>query len=497
MTKLAADQLVDPVIGREDQIRRVITILSRRTKNNPLLIGEPGVGKTAIVEGLANRISNGDVPESMKRKKVLSLDLGAVMAGAKFRGELEDRLKNILKAIEEDQNIIMFIDEAHMLVGMGAVGEGAMDASNLLKPALARGSLHCVAATTTSEYRKYIEKDAALARRFQVVMVHEPSEESSLAIMRGLKEKYEAHHGVAIKDSALVASVRLSSKYITDRFLPDKAIDLIDEASALLRLQQESRPEAIELLHRKIMLMKIEENALAKEAGNSEKLKELREALKKKNLELEELNKEWSKEKVKLDELKNNKRLLEAARRELSSCERSGDLARASELLYGVIPSLEKAAAEAEADSNEPKLLSDAVDEKSVASVVSRKTGIPVDRMSMGDRERLKLLEANLSKRVVAQEEAVKVISTCIQISRAGLHAHNRPLGTFLFAGPTGVGKTELSKALARELFDSEKNIVRVDMQDFMEKHNVSRLVGAPPGYVGFEDGGVLTEAVR
>jgi ATP-dependent Clp protease ATP-binding subunit ClpB len=499
-TEAAAKGQLDPVIGRDEEIRRTIQVLSRRTKNNPVLIGEPGVGKTAIVEGLAHRIVQGDVPESLKDKKVLSLDLGALIAGAKYRGEFEERLKAVLSEIQAaGGQIILFIDEMHTLVGAGKA-DGAMDASNLLKPALARGELHCVGATTLDEYRKHVEKDAALARRFQPVYVSEPSVEGTISILRGLKEKYELHHGVRISDAALVAAATLSNRYITDRFLPDKAIDLVDEAASRLRMQVDSKPEALDELDRRIMQLKIEREALKKEKDTASKDRLAK--LEKEIVNLEEqasaLSSRWQEEKQKLASAQKLKEQLDAARIELEQAQRRGDLARAGELAYGVIPELEAKLKKLEADEAKGGAMAqEAVTPDLIAGVVSRWTGIPVDKMLEGEREKLLQMETQIAKRVVGQEEAVQAVSTAVRRSRAGLQDPNRPIGSFMFLGPTGVGKTELSRALAEFLFDDEHAMIRIDMSEYMEKHSVARLIGAPPGYVGYEEGGALTEAVR
>ncbi len=498
LTEAAKKGKLDPVIGRDEEIRRTIQVLSRRTKNNPVLIGEPGVGKTAIIEGLALRIVNGDVPESLKDKKLMSLDLGQLIAGAKYRGEFEERLKAVLSEISAtDGEIILFIDELHTLVGAGAA-EGSMDASNLLKPALARGELHCVGATTLDEYRKYIEKDAALARRFQSVFVSEPSVEDTISILRGLKEKYEVHHGVQISDSALVAAATLSNRYITDRFLPDKAIDLMDEAASRRRMEVDSKPEEVDELDRKILQMKIEASALEKETDKASK--ERLEKLKTELVELEkqsaDLTESWQMEKEKLNRAQSVKEQLDAARNELANVQRLGNLQRAGELAYGAIPELEKQLEEAE-EAEGSSIVRDSVKEEDIAGVVSRWTGIPIDKMLSGEREKLLNMEAELRKRVIGQEEALVAVSNAVRRSRAGLQDPNQPIGSFLFLGPTGVGKTELTKALAGFLFDDEHALLRVDMSEFMEKHSVARLIGAPPGYVGYDQGGVITEAVR
>ncbi|MGA7267283.1 MAG: ATP-dependent chaperone ClpB, partial [Aestuariivirga sp.] len=498
LTEAAREGKLDPVIGRDEEIRRTIQVLSRRTKNNPVLIGEPGVGKTAIAEGLALRIIKGDVPESLKDKKLLALDMGALIAGAKYRGEFEERLKSVLSEVTSaDGGIILFIDEMHTLVGAGKA-DGAMDASNLLKPALARGELHCVGATTLDEYRKHVEKDAALARRFQPVFVTEPTVEDSISILRGIKEKYELHHGVRITDSAIVAAATLSNRYITDRFLPDKAIDLMDEAAARLRMQVDSKPEELDELDRKIMQLQIEREALKKETDTASK--DRLEKLQKELAELEEksatFTRRWQEEKEKLASASKVKEELEKARNQLDQAQRKGDFAKAGELAYSTIPGLEKQLKDAEAQSAS-KMLEEAVTESHVAQVVSRWTGVPVDKMLEGEREKLLQMEKDLGKRVVGQEEAVVAVATAVRRSRAGLQDPNRPMGSFMFLGPTGVGKTELTKALAGFLFDDEHAMVRIDMSEYMEKHSVSRLIGAPPGYVGYDEGGALTEAVR
>ena len=500
LTDAAAKGQLDPVIGRDEEIRRTMQVLSRRTKNNPVLIGEPGVGKTAIAEGLAIRIVNGDVPESLKDKKLLALDMGALIAGAKYRGEFEERLKSVLQEITSAAGgVVLFIDELHTLVGAGKA-EGAMDASNLLKPALARGELHCVGATTLDEYRKYIEKDAALARRFQPVFVSEPTVEDTISILRGLKEKYELHHGVRITDSALVAAATLSNRYITDRFLPDKAIDLMDEAASRLRMQVDSKPEELDELDRRTIQLKIEREALKKESDQASKDRLAR--LQKEIADLEErsssLARRWKDEKEKLASSQKVKEELDAARNELEQAQRKGNLARAGELSYGVIPDLEKRLKAMETAANSHRgMVEEAVTPDHIAGVVSRWTGIPVERMLQGEKDKLLRMEDELGKRVIGQAEAVRSVSTAVRRSRAGLQNPHRPIGSFMFLGPTGVGKTELSKALAAFLFDDEHAMARIDMSEYMEKHSVARLIGAPPGYVGYEEGGALTEAVR
>jgi ATP-dependent Clp protease ATP-binding subunit ClpB len=499
LTQAARDGKLDPVIGRDEEIRRTIQVLSRRTKNNPVLIGEPGVGKTAIVEGLALRILNGDVPESLKDKKLLSLDLGALIAGAKYRGEFEERLKSVLQEVTSAEgSIILFIDEMHTLIGAGKA-DGAMDASNLLKPALARGELHCIGATTLDEYRKHVEKDAALARRFQPIFVSEPSVEDTISILRGLKDKYEQHHGVRITDSALVAATTLSNRYITDRFLPDKAIDLMDEAAARLKMQVDSKPEELDSMDREIIRLKIEQEALKKEsdAGSKSRLQTLEKEL----ADLEEksaaLTSRWSAEKNKLSNAQKLKSELDALRIELANAQRRGEFQRAGELAYGRIPELEKRLADIEAKENSGEMMEEAVTANHIAQVVSRWTGVPVDKMLEGEKDKLLRMEDSLGNRVVGQAEAVHAVATAVRRSRAGLQDPNRPMGSFMFLGPTGVGKTELTKALAEYLFNDETAMVRLDMSEYMEKHSVSRLIGAPPGYVGYDEGGALTEAVR
>ncbi len=497
ITAAAREGKLDPVIGRDEEIRRAIQVLARRTKNNPVLIGEPGVGKTAIVEGLALRIIKGDVPEALKDKRVMALDLGAMVAGAKYRGEFEERLKGVLQEVEKAEGeIIVFIDEMHTLMGAGKA-DGAMDAANLLKPALARGELHCIGATTLDEYRKHVEKDAALARRFQPVFVGEPSVEDTISILRGIKEKYELHHGVRITDSALVAAATLSNRYITDRFLPDKAIDLIDEASSRLRMQVDSKPEELDAIDRDLMRLKIEREALKKEhdAASQDRLAKLEKELADLEERSREMTQRWEAEKSKVVESQKLKEQLDKARTEVELAQRKGDLGKASELLYGTIPQLEKQIAEA--GSGDGRLVNEAVTEEGIAAVVSRWTGVPVEKMLEGERAKLLRMEDALRRRVVGQEEALEAVSKAVRRARAGLQDPNRPIGSFLFLGPTGVGKTELVKALAQFLFDDERAMTRIDMSEFMEKHAVSRLIGAPPGYVGYEEGGTLTEAVR
>ncbi|MBO7641842.1 MAG: ATP-dependent chaperone ClpB [Alphaproteobacteria bacterium] len=496
ITDAASKGKLDPVIGRDEEIRRTIQVLSRRTKNNPILIGEPGVGKTAIVEGLANRIIKNDVPDSVKNKKIMSLDVGQLIAGAKFRGEFEERLKAVLKEVSNNENIVLFIDEIHTLMGAGQ--DGAMDASNMLKPALARGELRCIGSTTLDEYRKYIEKDSAFARRFQPVFVTEPTVEDSISILRGLKEKYELHHGVHISDSAIISACNYSNRYISDRFLPDKAIDLMDEAASRLKMVLDSKPEEIDELDRKIMQLKIEQEVLRKESDDAskERLQKLQKELAELEKKSADLNAKWNLEKKNIDEIKILKEKIDETKNLAEVAQRNADFARAGELLYSKLPDLEKKLAECQKLESKNQKRNE-VTSDDIAVVVSRWTGIPVEKMLMGEKEKLLSIESKLKENVVGQDDAVDAIADCIRRSRAGISDPNKPLGSFLFLGPTGVGKTELSKALAQFLFDDKTNMVRIDMSEYMEKHSVSRLIGAPPGYVGYEQGGELTEAVR
>ena len=498
LTEAAEQGKIDPIIGRDEEIRRAMQVLSRRTKNNPVLIGEPGVGKTAIAEGLALRIIDGDVPESLRNKRLMSLDMGALIAGAKYRGEFEERLKAVLKEIEAAAGeVILFIDEMHTLVGAGK-SDGAMDAANLIKPALARGELHCIGATTLDEYRKYVEKDAALARRFQPLMVEEPTPEDTISILRGIREKYELHHGVRISDSALVAAAQLSHRYITDRFLPDKAIDLVDEAASRLRMEVDSKPEELDALDRSILQMQIEAEALRREddEASKERLAKIEEELGALTEKADAMTAKWQAERDRLEGSRTLKERLDRARAELDIAKREGNLAKAGELSYGVIPQLERELSHAET-SDDPLMVEEAVRPEQIAEVVERWTGIPTSKMLEGEREKLLRMEEELGRRVIGQQTAVRAVANAVRRARAGLNDENRPLGSFLFLGPTGVGKTELTKAVAEYLFDDDQAMVRIDMSEFMEKHAVARLIGAPPGYVGYDEGGVLTEAVR
>ncbi len=500
LVSLAAEGKLDPVIGREEEIRRVIRILARKTKNNPVLVGEPGTGKTAIVEGLAHRIHKNDVPDALKGKKIFSLDLSALIAGAKYQGEFEERLKAVLDELEQEQDTLLFIDEIHNIVGAGKT-QGSMDLGNMLKPGLARGELHCIGATTTAEYRKYIEKDAALERRFQPVPVAEPSPDEALSILRGIKESFDAHHGVRIQDNALVAAVQLSSRYISDRFLPDKAVDLIDEAASMVKTQLDTVPEALDTLQRRQLQLRIEEKALAMEndVASKERLKELQEELKTVDLEVKEQQERWQQKRLRFETLKNAQQELRAAKDEMEKAEASYQLEKAAELKYNKIPALQKTAEDLEAAlrTNEPDEVSEVVTEENISQVVSHWTGIPISRLREGEKEKLLHLEERLHKRLIGQNEAVEEVSLAILRNKSGLSRENAPIGSFLFLGPTGVGKTELARALATELFDSEQAMLRFDMSEYMEKHSVARLIGAPPGYVGYDEGGQLTEAVR
>eukprot|EP00656_Telonema_subtile_P042748 TRINITY_DN4860_c0_g1_i2.p1 TRINITY_DN4860_c0_g1~~TRINITY_DN4860_c0_g1_i2.p1 ORF type:complete len:587 (+),score=177.86 TRINITY_DN4860_c0_g1_i2:213-1973(+) len=506
LTEQAKKGGLDPVIGRDAIIRRALQVLSRRTKNNPVLIGEPGVGKTAIVEGIARRIASNEVPDSLQGADLVSIDMAALVAGAKYRGEFEERLKQVLQDVEEAEGrVILFIDEIHLLVGAGSSGDSGMDAANMLKPALARGDLHCMGATTPTEYRNYIEKDAALARRFQSVLVPEPSVEDSISILRGLKDKYELHHGVFVRDEALVTAATLSDRYLTDRKLPDKAIDLVDEACSKLRLQHESKPETIETLDRSILTMNIEVAALRKEkdAASKQRLAVLQSRLQRKQAELKSSTDAWVEEKASIGAFKEKQAQLDAARIELAKFKQAGDYAKAGELQHMSIPALEQAIEEfqkqeeAEGGTTKKRMLGDAVTADDITDVLSTVTGIPLSRLKKSEKEKLLHLEDRLHERVIGQQAAVSAVSNAVRVSRAGLHGHTRPLGSFLFTGPTGVGKTELAKAVCAQLFDDERALTRIDMSEYMEKHAVSRLIGAPPGYVGYEQGGVLTESVR